>query len=128
MLKTNSKAARNNIRSYIMDHYDSNGYDLPEAITFTEVATNIYNTYKSEKRYTDSYYIKHNYSDQEIFTDWCTGLPSILDTCYYYNRSAIDDLGAILEETEAEKARYKEDKAANLLSYLIYREIIKAIK
>ena len=33
------------------------------------------------------------------------GLPSVLDTCYFYNRSAVDDLGAILEETESEKAK-----------------------
>ena len=65
-------------------------------------------------------------TEQERFTDWAQGLPSVLDCCYYYNRSAVDDLGAILEETDAEKARYSEQQAENLLSYLIYRELVKA--
>lgn len=49
----------------------------------------------------------------------------ILDTCYYYNRSAVDDLGAILEETEEEKARFTEQEAEQLLTDLIYRELTK---
>lgn len=128
MLKTNTRAARENIRSYIVDHYDPDGYDLPTAETFDEIAINIYNTFKSEKRYPDSYYIRNNFTEQEIFADWCAGLPSIIDTCYYYNRSAVDDLGEILEETAAEKSKYDEPVAEKMLSYLIYREITRVIK
>lgn len=129
MLRTNTKKARENIRAYIIANYDPCNYDnLPEAATFEEVAANIYNTFKSEKFYTDNYYLKHKISEFESFTEWAAGLPSILDTCYYYNRSAVDDLGAILEETEAEKARHTEEKAENLLTYLIFREIIKGVQ
>ena len=59
------------------------------------------------------------------FTDWCQGLPSVLDTCYYYNRSAVEDLGAILEETAEEKARFSEPEAERRLTWLIYRELSK---
>lgn len=55
-------------------------------------------------------------------------MPSILDTCYYYNRSAVDDLGAILEETAEEKARYSEAQAETLLTSLIYRELVRGCK
>ena len=58
-----------------------------------------------------------------MFVDWCQGLPSALDTLYYYNRSAVDDLAAILEETEEEKAKYTEAQAEEILSRLIYREL-----
>lgn len=67
-------------------------------------------------------------NEQERFTDWAQGLPSILDTCYYYNRSAVDDLGAILEETAEEKARYSEQNAEQLLTALIYKELVRGCK
>lgn len=64
-------------------------------------------------------------SEAAAFADWCAGLPSVLDTLYFYNRSAVDDLGAILEETEQEKTRYTEQQAEQLLTSLIYRELQK---
>lgn len=51
--------------------------------------------------------------------------PPVLDTCYYYNRSAVADLGNILEETPAEMERYTESGAETLLTNLIYRELKK---
>ena len=128
MLRSNSKKARENVRTYIINHFDGTNYDLPETNDFNEIANYIYNTFKSEKYYSDNYMLRNKISEQTSFTDWCSGLPSILDTCYYYNRSAIDDLAAILEETETEKARYTEEKAENYLTYLIYSEIVKAIR
>lgn len=67
-------------------------------------------------------------TEQERFEEWAAGLPSILDTCYYYNRSAVDDLGAILEETDSEKARYTEQQAETRLTYLIYRELVRGCR
>lgn len=67
-------------------------------------------------------------TEQERFEEWAAGLPSILDTCYYYNRSAVDDLGAILEETDSEKARYSEQQAETRLTYLIYRELVRGCR
>jgi len=62
-------------------------------------------------------------SEGVIFDDWMQGLPSIFGADYYLHCTALDDLGVILEETEAEKARFTEDDAAKLLSSLIFREI-----
>ena len=129
MLKSNSKQARENIRAYIVNHFDPSNYELektPE--TFPEIAKFILDTFQDEKYYTLQYMRKACMSEQEAFADWCAGLPSVLDTCYYYNRSAIDDLGAILEETETEKARFTESQAEKQLTYLIYRELLRGSK
>ena len=51
------------------------------------------------------------------------GLPSVLDTLYFYNRSAVDDLGEVLEQSEREKVKYTEREAELMLTHLIYREL-----
>ena len=128
MLKTNSKKARENIRTYILDHFDPTGYDLdhtPE--TFEEVARVILETFQKEKHYHLEYIQAKGISMQAVFTEWAAGLPSILDTCYYYNRSAAADLGAILEDTPETWKKYSENKAEDLLTYLIYRELQRGV-
>lgn len=138
MLKTNSKKAIENIKSYVLDHFDPENYEvnfwenIEKARTNTTIDLNrfsiaahyIYNCFYHEKVKHD----KRRMTEQALFFDWCSGLPSILDTCYYYNRSAVDDLAVILEETEEEKARFTEAQAEERLTYLIYREIKKAVK
>ena len=122
MLKTNTKKARENIRAYIMEHFTPENYTDNPPQDWPGVAAFILDTFRSEKPPIGAY---SRMSEQERFTDWASGLPSVIDCLYYYNRSAVDDLGAILEETDAEKARYSETQAENLLSYLIYRELLK---
>ena len=126
MLKTNSKKARENVRAYIMERENVAEYaeNIAENPTFEEIAAAIYADFY---RVYNSDYAKKTYTPADYFAEWAAGLPGILDTCYYYNRSAVDDLAGILEETEAEKTKYKEADAEKLLSYLIYREIEKAI-
>ena len=128
MLKTNSKKAIENIKNYIINNFDFTNYEEytteAEPTTFEAIAKFIYKCFIEEKRYNDGY--KH-YTEQEVFFDWCSGLPSVIDTCYFYNRSAVDDLAVILEETEAEKEKYSESDAEKLLTNLIYREIKKVI-
>ena len=126
MLKTNSKKAIENIRAYIMKNFDCSNYDVTEygftkePETFPEIARCILTVCKLEKRY-------QTYNREfDMFKDWCQGLPSLLDTCYYYNRSAVDDLAEILEESEEEKNRFTESEAEEKLTYLIYRELTKA--
>lgn len=122
MLRTNSKKATENIRAYIEENFDCTGYELEkEPETFKEKACFILKTCRAEKRYSS-----FNMSDYKIFEAWCQGLPSLLDTCYYYNRSAVDDLAEILEETAEEKNRFTESEAEEKLTYLIYRELSKA--
>ena len=127
MLRSNSKKARENIRTYIMERENVAEYaeNIAENPTFEEIAAAIYADFY---RVYNSDWIHKTYSEQAYFAEWAAGLPGILDTCYYYNRSAVDDLAGILEETETEKARYTEEKAENYLTYLIYSEIVKAIR
>lgn len=120
MLKTNGKQARANVRAYIINHFCPDGYDFAgDASDFATVACYIMEQFENEKPCNRG-------NRQEIFVNWCAGLPSILDTCYYYNRSAVDDLGEILEETDAEKARHTEQQAETRLSRMIYMELCKA--
>lgn len=119
MLRTNSKKAKENIKNYIIENFDCSGYDIETPETYKDVCKVIYNTFYNEK-------VKHDnrkISVYEIFKEWCSGLPSILDTCYYYNRSAVKDLKNILEETEEEAGKFTEEQAEERLTYLLYREI-----
>ena len=130
MLKTNSKKACENIRAYIMNDFDYineranyNGIELDKDNQLS-VISYAWKIFKNEKARD----IENNYSNPNfaIFKDWAQGLALGWLFCYYYNRSAVDDLGAILEETEEEKARYTESQAEEMLTRLIYREMEKA--
>jgi hypothetical protein len=126
MLKTNTKKARENIRAYILEHFSPEGYEVNQTpATFEEAAAIILDTFAEEKPHSAAYIYRWSLSDFQVFRDWCQGLPSILDTCYYYNRSAVDDLGAILEETPEEKARFTESEAEERLTVLIWRELTR---
>ena len=120
MLRT--KNAIGNIRAYIMDNFAPENYTDNPPKDFPGVAAFILDTFRKEKMSDFRY---HNRNEFAAFTDWCQGLPSVLDTCYYYNRSAVDDLGRILEETAEEKARFNEPEAESRLTWLIYRELSK---
>lgn len=125
MLRTNSKKAAENIRAYIVDGFTPENYTDNPPQEFSEIAAFILDTFRSEKYHLpeDRYY--YHGCELSAFQDWCAGLPSVLDTCYFYNRSAVDDLGAILEETEQKKSRYTEQQAEQLLTNLVYRELLK---
>lgn len=128
MLKTNSKKAAENIRVYIMENFTPENYTDTPPTNFREICRFILNTYESEKCYSREYAIQKNIPDQAIFREWAAGLPSVLDTCYYYNRSAVADLGKILEETPAEMERYTESQAEKLLTDLIYKELVRGCR
>lgn len=122
-MKTTTKEARQNIRQYILDHFDPCGYDFTGPCSFPNVARFILSVHAEEKAYSPEYQSRKGYTNEQVFTEWAQGLPSVLDTCYYYNRSAVDDLGAILEQSEREKAQYSEQQAEQMLTHLIYREL-----
>lgn len=121
MLITNSKKAMENIHTYIMDNFIPEDYTDKVFHKFPQVASFILETFRKEKRCT----LYRCSCEQEIFLDWTRSLPSVLDCCYFYNRSAIEDLGNILEQTEEERRKYSEDRSEEMLSKLIYRELIK---
>lgn len=116
-LKTNSKKARENIRNYILSGFEP--YEETDPMNFNEAAKYILKTFYEETIKHD----KRRMTRYEFFVDWCQGLPSVIDTCYYYNRSAIKDLSGILEETEEEASKFSESEAEKFLTYLIYREL-----
>ena len=120
-MNTNCKKAVDNIRAYVIRNITVENYNYNQPTNFEEAAKIIIGCFWHE--YMHGYNLKRNH--QECFIDWLSGLPSVFDSCYYYNRSAVDDLGSILEETEEEKARYNDTQAADILSRLIYREITK---
>ena len=122
MIRSNCKKAIANIHSYIMENSDFTDYGITNPVTFSETASVLMHIFYEEKCKFEKRMIPY----QELFIDWLQGLPSVFDSCYYYNRSARDDLGLILDETETEKAQYTEEKAERMLSCLIWREIYKA--
>lgn len=130
MLKSNSKKACDNIRNYIMEDFDYisesanySGVTLDEK-DITSAIAYAFGIFEEEKKHE----IERNYecASYAIFHDWAQGLALGGLFCYYYNRSAVDDLGAILEESESEKAKYNERQAEEMLTRLIYREMRKA--
>ena len=123
MLRTNSKQAKENIRNYIIDNFTAENYTDTPPTEWHEIAKFIYETFRSEKYNCPQDYRYYNGMEHYAFTDWCQGLPSVLDTCYYYNRSAVEDLGNILEQTIIERSRYEEDQAERQLTALIYQTI-----
>ena len=128
MLKTNSKQAKENIRQYIIDRFTPEGYTNENIEGFENIASFILETFRSEKYSYKKDFKYYNNNEALAFADWCAGLPSLLDTCYYYNRSAVADVAKILEESETEAARYTEEQAEQLLTNLIYRELLRGEK
>lgn len=119
MLKTNSKRVIEKVRKYIINGIDHEYFGLEADPDFKTACKLILSACENEKRY-----IKYN-SGFEMFKDWAQGLPSAFDTLYYYNISAVDLLGAWLEESDSEKEKYSESEAEEMITRLIYRELTK---
>ena len=119
MLRSNSKAVVAKIHQYIVDEIDPDYFGLAEAPDFPEACKLILTACEDEKFY------NRIRSGLDTFRDWAKGLPSALNTCYYYNINAVDLLADWLEETEAEKSKYSESEAEEMITRLIYRELTK---
>jgi hypothetical protein len=128
MLKTNSKKARKNIQQYIIEHFTPDSYTNEHIKGFENIATFILDTFRSEKYSFKEDYQYYKNNEFLAFIDWCSGLPSLLDTCYYYNRSAVADVARILEQDESEGKKYSESESEKLLTTLIYRELKRGEK
>jgi hypothetical protein len=126
MLRTNSKQARENIARYIVDYaeeemQEQNAWNAKDGgkqykNVYDFVLDSFINQYSHEIRRRGAY---------RAFEDWSRGLPIGNLFCYYYNRSAHDDLRELLEESEAEAARYSEERSEEVLTLLIFRELEK---
>ena len=139
MLKTNSKEARNRIKNFIVENvypFDYDGHEELKAIITAEADSDTHSVraweltkeainevFYDEKLKHDNRYKVGRISKQELFSDWCYGLPSFLDCDFVYRLSAVEVLGDLLEETEAERNRYTEEEAERCLIYLMFREL-----
>lgn len=129
MIRTNSSKAISNIRDYIIEQDEDYireraEFEGKKLNTVDEILAFAYKCFKEEMKYR----IEQNYSNPcfVIFEDWARGLALGGLFCYYYNRSAADDLATILEESFEERKKYTEQQAEELLTRLIYREMERA--
>lgn len=122
MLKTNNKKVKQKIEHYVRqaaDYLKDCGYSQVDGFNlnnYSELCHVVYEVFKVEK---------HHYGETfEIFVEWAQGLAlNLFD--YYYNVSAVQLVGDILEQTEQERNRYTERQAELLMTKLIYRSIIE---
>lgn len=128
MLKTNSKQVKEKIKAYILEHFkdyynDNKEYIKEDFKNNDQIFSYIIKVIKSE--YMHEIKRNNNYLTFNVFKNYCSGLPSVLKCEYYYNISAVDLVGDILEQTEQEKSKYTEAQAEELMTKLLYKELIK---
>lgn len=129
MLKTNSKKAKENLKNYIVNFSESAFQDDKKHKenfiynnSFKDRCKWLYKKFRSEKKGEEKAYYNNEFL---MFESWAAGLAcNELFLYRWFTRSAKNDLGAILEETEEQKNRFSEMDAINKLTFLIYREII----
>ena len=131
MLRTNSKAAREAVRAYILEDLDYLEERFPERTfeTFEDAARAIWEAFESEEKHylTDPHW-RRRMTAQDVFEEWASGLALGGLFLYYYSVSAVDLLGDILQETPEERGKYTEQQAERLLTYLIFSEVSKAAR
>lgn len=137
MLKCNSKAVKEKIKKWILD----NSEDIQEDISYNIEHGNLPITYDPENIYNLCKYVHDDfarvmgyrfgrYAETRLdnFCDYAAGLPFGNLFIYYYNVSAVDLVGDILEETETEKAKFSESDAEFHMSRMIYNFILDTIE
>ena len=122
MLRTNSRQARQNVRAWIADSFDGDNYGMSRPATFEGIAAAVLGIFRSEKPADN----RRGMTEEARFMEWGAGLASVLGFNYFCDASAVETLGAILEESEAEKARFSESAAADLMTRLVYAELCRA--
>ena len=88
MLRSTNKKVLEKIHDYIINGVDHEYFNLEADPDFKTACKLILTACQNEKRY-----CRYN-NDFEMFKDWAQGLPTAFNTCYYYNVSAVDMLGA----------------------------------
>ena len=112
MLKTNSKAVNEKIKNIIIECYKDSGeyygFEGREmASDYAGMCKDILDAFYIEKVKNGCQYKAGRISAQDLFMDWMQGLPtafSVADDVFYHG-DALDYLGDLLEQTEAEKAK-----------------------
>ena len=146
MLKTNSKAVKTAIREFIAagaidwalsaNEYDrENGYEpMAEAVELEKLSSKgeenadvqkaaaalVWKCFQND---TEGDYRLGHEPMQSIFDSWVRGLPGVVGSEDFLFCNAVDFMAGILQESEAEKAKYGESDAEELAIYLIWREV-----
>lgn len=120
MLKTNSKKVCEAVRTYVLKN--TNGWD-EDPKTFEEAAAIIKKAWDEYKYPSMSGERK---TLQEHFHEFACGLPNnVFD--YIATGDTVKLVGDMLEQTETERSKYSDSEACRLLSFLIFREVDKAV-
>lgn len=122
MLRTNSKAVKEKIREYILNHYCkvAEDYKLRPTEDFDEAATHIMYYFFLEKVKLDK---RKHFTTYQLFKDWLSGLAILIDTDYFVKPVAKEIVAEWLEESETEKDKYTESQAEDLITKLLFREL-----
>ena len=128
MLKTNSKKVKEKIDAYILANFRDYAQRGAEGRDIKTVKDYIARCVLGEKlgfkgKHCENMEKQGYKSLDEVFFDWCQGLPSVLDCDYFYNISAVDLVGDILEQTKEERKQYTEEQAEKLMTSLLYRAL-----
>ena len=139
MIRTNSKEAKRRIQGFISEHvadyidceneWITEAYKgITENSPFSLVADFVLDCFHDEELRNHAAYKAGRVSAQDVFHSWCAGLSGKLPTSEIFlgATAAIDTLGAILDESDEEKARYSENAAERMLTALMFRELTAA--
>ena len=121
MLRTNSKKAREAVRAYVAEK--TRGQDGAEVEGFEEAAAVIAGEWDAYKYPGLDRQFGHSLT--EAFRHFAEGLPNDLFD-YLAAGDTVELVGDMLEQTEAERSKYSNMQACDLLTLLIYREVSKA--
>lgn len=131
MLRTNSKEVMKRIKNIILESYELAeeyyAFEGRQAKTeYNDICKDIMHFFYIEKRNDDCLYKVGRISEQDLFYDWVSGLPSAFPVSDdIFLRSAVDFLGNLLDETEQEKKKYTDEQAEKQCCNLLYRELNK---
>lgn len=146
MLKTNNKVFLQKIDAYILDSVNDWFIDNENYLSIIEneklkkalkekdkkiLSLRVLKSFYIQSLHFDPH-VKKSLSDYrysinlyEYFEKWCSGLPSILNCCYYYNVSAVNLLGDMLEQTTEQRNRFSECESEKALTGIIWNRLLK---
>lgn len=120
MLKTYSKKVSEKIRELIANRTEDGNSEVKDFRKAVAIITQEWENFKNPN--TAAYYDNDVY---KAFKSFAYGLPNNLFD-YIVRGDTVKLVGDILEQTEQERSKYSDSEACDLLTYFIYREIMKA--
>ena len=136
MLKTNSKEVKNRIKKWILDNsdgikeaveYDKEKGNLPDTFNASDINNVCWYIYKDFKRVKGYEFGRCAVTWLDLFADYAAGLPFGNMFIYYYNVSAVELVGNILDETETERSKFTESEAEFQMTRMIYNYILSTL-